>query len=70
MMKSPRLLLIWLAAMLLPSTIGGAQDAGTVARRFEEGGRFTKAAILLQAAIADTNTPAAERRKPSSSWSG
>ncbi|MGO8839244.1 MAG: transglutaminase-like domain-containing protein [Limisphaerales bacterium] len=62
-MKFPRLLLIWLAAMLLPCAVGGAQDAGTVARGFEEGGRFTKAAILLQAAIADTNTPAAERRK-------
>jgi hypothetical protein len=57
-----RLLIVCLAAMLLPVSAGVAENASVVARQFEEGGRFTKAAVLLQAAIADTSTTPDERR--------
>jgi len=49
-------MLLWIATGM------GASSVET-ARSFEEGGRFTKAAIFLKAAIADTNTSTVERKQ-------
>jgi len=54
---------LWFATLLLSAGIVAGADLGQTARGFEAGGQFAQAAALLQKAIADTNTPAAERRK-------
>lgn len=62
-MKISRLFPLWLAVLWLSVMSGVAEKSIGQARNFEADGRFTKAAILLRAAIADTNTAAGERKQ-------
>ena len=64
MNRSPSSFFLLGFAILLMSGGGLAHaDFSQAARGFEENGNFAKAAELLQHTIADTNTPATERRK-------
>ena len=62
-MKIPRLLPLWLAALLWATASFAGEKAREAARGLEENGRFNQAAIVLRAGIADTNTSSTERKK-------
>ena len=55
--------LLGFAILLISGAVLAGADSRQAARGFEESGNFAQAAALLQKAIADTNTPATERRK-------
>jgi transglutaminase-like putative cysteine protease len=58
-----KILLFGFAVLLISGGVLAAADSRQTVRGLEESGNFAQAAALLQKAIADTNTPAAERRK-------
>jgi transglutaminase-like putative cysteine protease len=62
-MKTLRLFNLWLAVIWLSVGRSLADETAEQARNFEVDGRFTKAAIVLRAAIADTNTSAGQRKQ-------
>jgi Transglutaminase-like superfamily len=66
MYMKPRTSKIILFGLVILLTSGGGlarADFSQTARGFEENGNFAQAAALLQKALADTNTPAIERRE-------
>ena len=57
-----KILALGFAVLLISAGVLTGADVRQAARGFEESGNFAQAAALLQKAIADTNTPATDRR--------